>query len=105
MGTEQVTLETRVSLGEDVVSRELDGEAVILNLESGTYFGLDPVGTRIWSLLQKNGTLREVFETLQREYEVAPNRLEQDLLRLVGELYAKGLLRLAPSEEGQTIRA
>jgi len=105
MGTEQVTLETQVFLGEDVVSRELDGEAVILNLESGTYFGLDPVGTRIWSLLQKNASLREAFETLQQEYEVAPNRLEGDLLRLVKELHTNGLLRLAPFEKGQTIRA
>src|SRR4029078_1728097 len=105
MGTEQVTLETQVFLGEDVVSRELDGEAVILNLESGTYFGLDPVGTRIWSLLQKNASLREAFETLQQEYEVAPNRLEGDLLRLVKELHTNGLLRLASLEEGHTIRA
>ena len=105
MGTEQVTLESQVFLEEDVVSRELDGEAVILNLESGTYFGLDPVGTRIWALLQKNGSLRETFETLLQEYEVAPNRLEEDLLRLVKELHGKGLLRLVLFEEGQTIRA
>ena len=105
MGMELVSLEAQVFVGEDVVSRELDGEAVILNLESGTYFGLDPVGTRIWSLLQKNGSLRETFETLQQEYEVAPNQLEQDLLRLVKELHTNGLLRLAPFEKGQTIRA
>ena len=105
MGMELVSLEAQVFVGEDVVSRELDGEAVILNLESGTYFGLDPVGTRIWSLLQKNGSLRETFETLQQEYEVAPNQLEQDLLRLVKELHGKGLLRLVLFEEGQTIRA
>lgn len=104
MSTEQVTLDTQVFLGEDVVSRELDGEAVILNLESGTYFGLDLVGTRIWALLQKNASLRETFATLEQEYEVAPNRLEEDLLRLVKELYTKGLLRMAPFE-GQTIRA
>ena len=104
MGIELVTLETHVFLGEDVVSRELDGEAVILNLDSGTYFGLDPVGTRIWSLLQKNGSLRETFEILRQEYEVTPNRLEEDLLRLVKELHTKGLLRLALFE-GQTIRA
>src|SRR5215472_10034614 len=105
MAEQEVSLESRVAVGGDVVSRELDGEAVILNLESGTYFGLDPVGTRIWSLLQKNGSLREAFETLQQEYEVAPDRLEEDLLRLVKELYTKGLVRLAPFEEGQTIRA
>ena len=105
MGMELVSLEAQVFVGEDVVSRELDGEAVILNLESGTYFGLDPVGTRIWALLQKNGSLRGTFETLLQEYEVAPNRLEEDLLRLVKELHTKGLLRLASLEEGHTIRA
>jgi hypothetical protein len=82
------------------VSRDLGGEAAILNLESGIYFGLDRVGTRIWRLLQDYGSLRRVFEVVQQEYDVAPERLEGDLLRLVEELRAKGLLIVSSSQEG-----
>lgn len=105
MPNDNVSLESSVAIGEDVVSRDLDGEAVILNLESGVYFGLDKVGTRIWSLLQEDRSLRRAFEVVQQEYDVAPEKLEGDLLRLVEELRAKGLLRVSSSQEGQPTRA
>jgi hypothetical protein len=84
---------------EIVVSRELEGEAVILNLESGVYFGLNEVGARIWALIQQYGSLRKVLETIQEEYEVAPQVLESDLLQLVGQLHARGLVNLTQPEE------
>jgi len=105
MSKDNVSLESGVAISEDVVSRDLQGEAVILNLESGTYFGLDRVGTRIWSLLQEGGSLRGVFEAIQQEYDVAPETLERDLLRLVQELRAKGLLSVSPSHGGPHPRA
>ena len=84
---------------ENVVSRELEGEAVILNLESGVYFGLNEVGARIWALIQQYGSLRKVLEAMQQEYEVAPQALESDLLQLVEQLHARGLVNLAQPEE------
>lgn len=97
---EEVSLEARVAIHGDVVSRELEGEAIILNLESGTYFGLDSVGTRIWALLQEDGSLRRTFELLEQEYDVEPERLKADILRLVEELRANDLLSVAPPEKG-----
>ena len=101
MTEKEISLESRVVVNDDVVSRELEGEAVILNLESRTYFGLDPVGTRIWSVLQEDGSLRRAFEVVLQEYDVAPERLESDILRLVKQLCAKGLVSLSSSGEGQ----
>jgi hypothetical protein len=105
MPNDNVTLESRVAISDDVVSRDLGGEAAILNLESGIYFGLDRVGTRIWTLLQDYGSLRRVFEAVQQEYDVAPERLEGDLLLLVEELRAKGLLIVSSSQEGPPTHA
>jgi hypothetical protein len=99
MTEKEISLESRVVVNDDVVSRELEGEAVILNLESRTYFGLDPVGTRIWSVLQEDGSLRRAFEVVLQEYEVAPEKLESDILRLVEDLRSKGLVRLCFSGE------
>lgn len=85
---------------ENVVSRELEGEAVILNLESGVYFGLNEVGTRIWALIQQHGSLRKVLDAALQEYEVAPQVLENDLLQLIEQLQARGLVILSqPSEQ------
>ena len=96
----KLSLESRVAINDDVVSRELDGEAVILNLESGTYFSLNQVGTRIWSLLQDDGSLRRTFDVIHQEYDVAQEILERDILRLLEELLAKDLVSLSSSGEG-----
>lgn len=92
----RVSLDCLATINDDhVVSRELEGEAVMLNLESGVYFGLDEVGTRIWALIQEHRSLRKVFEAMLREYDVAPSTLESDLLRLVEQLWAKGLVSVS----------
>ena len=87
-----VTLGDRLIVPEDVVSRKLGEETVLLNLKTGVYFGLDPVGTRFLELLQDTGELSAVHGTMLQEYDVAPERLEADLLRLSEECLAKGLL-------------
>jgi hypothetical protein len=90
------SLRDSITVDPDVVFRELDGEAVILNLESGIYFGLDYVGTRIWQLIREHGALQKVFETMCDEYDVGSDTLERDLLQLVDELCVKRLARASP---------
>jgi len=81
-----ITLDTRVRLRSDVVARDLDGEAVLLNLTTGFYFGLDPVGTAIWHALGRDPAVSAALADLLAEYDVIPERAERDLLRLVATL-------------------
>jgi hypothetical protein len=81
-----ISLETTFTASKDAVFRDLDGEAVILDLGSGTYFGLNAVGARIWQLMEAHGRLRAVLEDLCREYDAAPDVLERDLIALVSRL-------------------
>jgi coenzyme PQQ synthesis protein D (PqqD) len=81
-----------VRIPQDVIFRELNGEGVILDLESGTYFGLDAVGTRIWQLCMVHGSLKAVWEAMQREFDAPSETLRSDLLAFVNELSTKGLL-------------
>src|SRR5713226_7551203 len=90
-----VSLDSDVAINDEAVSRELDGEAVILNLTSGTYFGLNAAGTRIWALIQEHRSLRTIFEVMRNEYEVSPEVLERDLLHLVERLREKGLVNVS----------
>ena len=100
MARNQVSLECCVTINNDnVVSRELEGEAVILNLETGTYFGLNEVGTRIWALIQEHRSLGKVFEAMCAEYGASPETLKSDLLQLVEELRAKGLVGVSQRDE------
>lgn len=96
------TLQTRVSQRQDVLFHELGGEAVLLNLESGKYFGLDEVGTRIWQLITEHGQLEPAYQALLQEYEVEPERLAEDLLKLVDQLLEHGLLEAGLPAENET---
>lgn len=73
-------------LSQDAVFRDLNGEAVILDLASGTYYGLNPVGTRIWQLIERHGRLDVVLDELCREYDAAPDAIERDVFGLVASL-------------------
>lgn len=88
----EVSLRTALRVSEDIVFRELDGEAVILNLATGIYFGLDPIGTRMWQLIERHARLEAVLAELREEYDAPPATLERDLVRLASELMAKGLV-------------
>ena len=89
----QLSLDSTVRISGDVVFREIDGEAVLLDLGTSIYFGLNEVGTRIWNLLQQDGSLQKTLDALEREYaEIPRDRLEQDLLELVSQMLERGLL-------------
>lgn len=89
-------LTDRVSTSDSVVSREVSGETVLLDLDKGIYFGLNAVGGRIWSLIEeKPRTLAEICAVLQAEFAVTEEEAARDLLQLTGELAEQGLLAKA----------
>lgn len=85
-------LSDAVSIPPQVMARTVGDETVILDLASGTYFGLDPVGARIWALIGEGKTLVAICTTMLEEYEVEREQLEADVLRLVAELVERGLV-------------
>jgi hypothetical protein len=92
---ELATLASRVRINDDVLFQELQGEAVLLNLKSGVYFGLDPVGTRIWQLFAEHEVLSEVAQAVVAEYDVAEDKCSEDLLKLVDDLEKQELVSVS----------
>lgn len=90
-----VTLAHRVRRADPVLFQEVGDEAVLLDLSSESYFGLDPVGCRVWQLLEGAPTLASVHGALCAEYDAAPERIRTDLLALVTDLAEAGLVTLA----------
>jgi len=89
-----------VVAAKDQVSCDLVGEAVILNLKSGVYFGLDPVGARIWNLIKDPKTVGAVIEAILQEYDVDPERCETDVIALLEELANRALLDIKGNPDG-----
>lgn len=96
-----ISMTTRVSVSPEVLLQEVGGEAVLLDLQSECYFGLDEVGTRIWRLIETNGELGNVHLTLLAEYDVEPSRLESDISDLVSRLLDAGLISIEPTHAAQ----
>ena len=78
-----------------VVAREVGGEMMLMDLESGTYFGLDPVGMRIWQLLEEGQSTAQMLEQLEREFDVTPEQLGQDISTLLQTLSEHNLVSKA----------
>src|SRR3954468_21965182 len=87
------------------VSAELGGDLAILDSKSGIYYGLDPVGARIWSLLLEWKTVVEIRSVLLDEYDVEPAQLEGDIGHLFDDLFTKGLIEVVPAGAKPPIRS
>jgi hypothetical protein len=82
----------RVQVAGNVLFRDVGNEAVLLNLATSSYFGLNEIGARVWRLLASGASLAGVLEALQSEYDVPEEQLRRDLRALVDELVAEKLL-------------
>jgi hypothetical protein len=87
--------EQRLTCSPDVLSRVLDGEAVLLDLESGEYFGLNDVGTRFWELVSTGSTYGDAREVLLAEFDVDRQTIEADLDQLITSLMHRKLVKIA----------
>jgi len=91
-----IPFSARAQPPESVLFRDLNGEAVLLNLDSETYFGLDEVGTRMWQVLTSQPTIQAALDDLCAEFEVDPEQLRRDLEELLDQLVAHRLIEVIP---------
>jgi hypothetical protein len=87
-----LTLSTVVVRRNDVIDAEIDQEIVALNIENGTCYGLNRVGSRIWSLLAAPIRIGDICATLLTEYKVEPSSCERQVVDLLEEMRAEGLI-------------
>ena len=77
------------------VSCDLGEEAAILSMKNSVYYGLDPVGARIWRLLQQPTTIGEIRDVIAEEYDATAERVESDLRNLLEKLMSEGLVEFS----------
>lgn len=84
-----------VTIAEDVLVQELDNTTIVLNLVTEHYYGLDEVGHRLWNLLSELKDVHRVYDIMIQEYDVEPDLLQEDMLRLINALYKAKLISVA----------
>jgi len=90
--TRSVTLACRARPSAQVRLQQTGDESVLLDLASEQYFGLDAIGTRVWQLLEADPNVQAAFDALAAEYDVEAGQLEADLIALLRQLAAAGLI-------------
>jgi hypothetical protein len=93
----QISTDTKVVISNMVLTQEVRGEIVLLDLSREYYFGLDAVGTRVWQLLGEGKVPKEVITVMLEEYDVSEEQLESDVFGLLGRLCEAGLITLEAS--------
>jgi hypothetical protein len=88
---------SRFSASPDALSRELQGEILILDLKSSHYFGLTGPAARIWQLVEAGGDVDEIVATLAREFDADSARIKEDTHAFLNDLVSRGLLIPAAS--------
>lgn len=84
----------------DQVSCDLEGEAAVLNLKTGVYYGLDEVGASVWRMLNEPRRVDELVDALLGEYDVDREECQRDVIALLGELAVRGLVEIKDGVEG-----
>ncbi len=88
-----------VVAAQNQLSCDLAGEAAILNVKRGIYYGLDPIGARIWNLMQEPRKVAEIQNTILNEYDVEPETCARDLASLLEKLLSEGLIEVLEGSE------
>ncbi|HEY4785221.1 MAG TPA: lasso peptide biosynthesis PqqD family chaperone [Bacteroidales bacterium] len=90
----EITLQTTVRRNTNMVTSKIDDEIVMMSVENGEYYGLDPVGSRIWELIEKPIQIADLITTLMDEFEVERENCERDTFEFLKELNTKRLLEI-----------
>jgi len=97
----RVTQQSAVVASSRQVSSDLGGEAVILHLESGVYYGLNEVGAAIWALLREPKAVGEIEQAILTEFDVDAERCQKDVIALLRQFEADGLIEVLDGGDGR----
>ena len=85
-------MSARLHLSPDALSRELDGEVLVLDLRTSLYFGMTGTAARIWQLLEAGQGQDEIVRTLAREFEADSHTIAADVDSFIADLLERGLV-------------
>jgi hypothetical protein len=92
----KITLDTLVSRADGFSTAPVNDELMMLNVEQGSYYSLDPIAAEIWMLLEQPARVNDLVNQLQKKYNVSPEQCQADVLAFLGELHGHGMILLQP---------
>lgn len=94
MSDNQIVSETVICRSDALLSNNLGDDVVMMDIEQGSYYGLEGVAARIWEFTEKPVSVGSLCERLMNEYEVSPERCEQEVNTFIGDLLKRDIVRI-----------
>lgn len=89
-----IQMNSRLVRDNEIIFSEMDGETVMMSIERGEYYGINPIGSRIWGLLETPQTVSALCDTLSPDYDVLPEQCQHDVLLFLNQLVEKGVVKI-----------
>jgi len=93
-------MNTTVARSGEMIASEVDGEVVMLGVEDGKYYGMDDIGSRIWTLLDKPRKVSELCALLEAQYDVSAAQCAEDVLTFLNELQSRKIIEVVDDASG-----
>lgn len=90
----QLPANAKFTQNNEIVFSQMDDEIVMMNLEKGEYYGISPVGSRIWELLETPQTVDDICRTLCKEYAVSPEKCTEEVLIFITQMKEKNIITI-----------
>ena len=89
-----IRMDSKIVRDNEIIFSEMDGETVMMSIEKGEYYGINPIGSRIWGLLDSPKKVSELCDTLLPDYDVTPEQCAQDVLSFLNRMAEKGIIKI-----------
>jgi hypothetical protein len=90
-----ISTDSIIQRNEGIVQAEIDGETVMMSVENGEYYGLDPVASRIWAIIETPLSVQALQEQLMNEYEVSEEQCQSDVQTFLAEMAENKVITLS----------
>jgi hypothetical protein len=87
-----IGLHSLVRQADNLVGCDLDGETMLMSVGEGKYYGMEPIGSRIWALMETTRSVSEICNMLLSEFEVEREQCEREVLVFLNDLAQENLV-------------
>lgn len=89
-----ITLDTLISRADGFTTAPVQDELMMLNVEQGAYYSLDPIAAEIWNMIENPASVGEIIEKLLKRYDVTPEQCQSDVLAFLEQMHGNGMILL-----------
>ena len=89
-----INLDSTIARNDEIIFSDMDDEMVMMSIDKGEYYGVNPVGRRIWELLASPGPVAGICDTLCREYNVTEEQCNREVLDFLNHLLEKEVIKI-----------